>query len=345
MIRTQIKNKVGIIYLDRPEKLNALNLEMINDIEATLKSWENDDQIRLVLFDSETKSGLCAGGDVKAVYDEIIADKFDPKNNFFATESDLCEYVEAYKKPVISHWYGIIMGGGVGLTINSDLIIVDETVNWAMPETRLGFIPDVGSCQYISTLPQAVGQYTGLLGQSLGASDLIKYEFADIFIGSGSYDTLMDEIIDLSSDYEGDILIEEIKKASKKYENREKVSKIDHKIDDIYKYFSYDSLEQIYDGLKDNLDDDFARKSFELFNERSPFMLKTQFEKYFLCKKLTYKEIMALDLKILNYGQKIGSMSEGIRSLIIGKDYKAQWPNKSINDVDETEVKALLEID
>ncbi len=154
----------------------------------------------------------------------------------------------------------------------------------------------------------------------------------------------MDEVIDLSLDYEGDVLIEEIKKASKKYENSKKVSKIDHKIDDINKYFSYDRIELIYDGLKDNLDDDFARKSFELFNERSPFMLKTQFEKYFLCKKLTYKEIMALDLKILNYGQKIGSMREGIRSLIIEKDYKAQWLIKSINGVDDGEVKALLEI-
>lgn len=99
------------------------------------------------------------------------------------------------------------MGGGIGISINSDFIICDETVKWAMPETRLGFVPDVGVGKFISSLPQALGQYLGLCGGSLASPDLIKHGLAHVYIDSKDYEKIREKFFELSENYEGNELI------------------------------------------------------------------------------------------------------------------------------------------
>ena len=144
MINTEVKNKIGLIYLDRPQALNAINGQMVDEIYEALKKFEEDKDIRAILFDSHTEKGLSAGGDLKEIYYNYLTnDEETNDEEFFKKEFDLNKYIMDYPKPIISHWFGITMGGGIGLTIHSDLIIADETTNWAMPETSLGFVPDV----------------------------------------------------------------------------------------------------------------------------------------------------------------------------------------------------------
>ena len=213
MIREIVKNNIGIIYLDRADKINALNLDMIYEIYDILEKWKDDSGIRAVLFDSLADKGFCAGGDLKEVYEDYLTnDDEEDKDNFFRTEFELDKYIERYEKPIMSHWFGITMGGGIGLTINSDIIITDETTNWAMPETRLGFVPDVGVGKEISKLPQALGQYLALTGSSLGASDLIKYDLADFYIKSSKYEDIINKLFTLSDEYEGDKLLDEFRR-------------------------------------------------------------------------------------------------------------------------------------
>lgn len=346
MIKELVRNNIGIIYLDRAEKINALNLDMIYEIYDILEKWKDDGRIRAVLFDSLADKGFCAGGDLKEVYEDYLTnDKEDDKDKFFRTEFELDKYIERYKKPVISHWFGITMGGGIGLTINSDIIITDETTNWAMPETRLGFVPDVGVGKEISKLPQALGQYLALTGSSLGASDLIKYDLADFYIKSSDYKDIINKLFDLSEDYEEDELLEEFRKVLRENKNKENTSKIEDDLGKIEEYFSLDSYRAIYEKLKENTSDDFERKTLANQNERFPFMLSLQFEKYFLCKDLTYAETIDLDYEILKYSVEIGSMEEGIRVTMIDKEDSAKWPIKSLDEVDMAKVKELLGID
>ena len=346
MIKELVRNKIGIIYLDRADKINALNLDMIYEIYDILEKWKNDSGIRAVLFDSLADKGFCSGGDLKEVYEDYLTnDKEDDKDKFFRTEFELDKYIERYKKPVISHWFGITMGGGIGLTINSDIIITDETTNWAMPETRLGFVPDVGVGKEISKLPQALGQYLALTGSSLGASDLIKYDLADFYIKSSDYKDIINKLFDLSEDYEEDELLEEFRKVLRENKNKENTSKIEDDLGKIEEYFSLDSYRAIYEKLKANTSDDFARKTLANQNERFPFMLSLQFEKYFLCKDLTYAETIDLDYEILEYSVELGSMEEGIRVTMIDKEDSAKWPIQSIDEVDMARVKDLLGID
>ena len=345
MIKEKIIENVGIIYLDRPKIINSLNLEMVKDIENILKKWENDDKIKAVLFDSLCQKGFCAGGDLKTIYnDYLLNDNCQNKDEFYEEEFILDKYVKDYKKPIISHYFGIVMGGGIGLTINSDFIVCDESVNWAMPETRLGFVPDVGVCKHISKLPQALGQYLGLCGESLESSDLIKYNLANLYLDSNNYQKLLDILIELSKEYEKEELIENLKIKTEKLKLENKPSKIDKDMGKIEKYFSYDSFDKILENLEANKEDEFAQKTLENLKERYIFMLQVQFEKYFICKNLSKDQVFDLDLNILKYARKTGSMKEGIRSLIIDKE-SANWKEKSLDQVSLLKVKDLLGIE
>lgn len=340
MIQKQIKNKIGIIYLDRPKALNSLNCQMIEKIEEILDIWEKDPAVKAVFFDSKAEGGLSAGGDLKEIYENYIKNENErEKDKFFKKEFDLNKYIIDYPKPIISHWHGVTMGGGIGLTIHSDLIIADETVNWAMPETSLGFVPDVSVGHYISKLPQALGQYVGLTGARLFPDDLVRLGLADILIDSSDYEKILARLFDLDTDRLDliDAFKEEIKDLTRDPED----SDLSRDMEKIERYFSKGSIEEIITELKAN-DDDFAREKLEILEGRDPFMTKVQFEKYFLGKKLSRKDTLDLDLKIINHGLKCGSIEEGIRSVMIDKDKNPIWPIKKLEDVKESEIKDLL---
>ena len=342
MIKTEIKNKIGIIYLDRPEALNALNRYMIGKIEETLKSWEKDPEIKAILFDSKNERGFCAGGDLKEIYvDYLKNDEAKDKDVFFKEEFALDKYLMTYPKPIISHWFGVTMGGGIGLTIHSDLIIADQTVNWAMPETSLGFVPDVGLGYFISKLPQAMGQYVGLLGARLYPDDLLRYGFCHMVINSKDYDELIKRLMNMDTD--SDNLIEDFKEKILDLSQFAKETENTKNLEEIEKHFSKDRVVEIKKSLEAS-DSDFAKESLGVLNNRDPFMLEVQFKKYFLGKKLTKQETIDLDLEIIKYGRKTGALEEGIRSVLIDKDKNPNWPTKSLEDVDHEEVDRLLGI-
>lgn len=346
MIIKEIKDNVGIIYLNRPDKINALNFEMFNDIQNTLEDWEKNDEVKIVLFDAFGEKGFCSGGDLKELYEDyLINDACKNKYKFFSQEVLMDKYIMSYSKPIISHWFGIVMGGGVGLSIHSDIIITDETTKWAMPETKLGFVPDVSVGKNISTLPQALGQYVGLTGAILEASDLIKYNFAHVFCRSDNYQKLIRELFKVAKENPQDKIIEKFKEASEDYNIPLQKTFISQNIKAIEKYFSISNIIDLYKNLENNFDDSFAYKNYHNLKNRSPFMLTLQFEKYFLGKNLSPQETIDLDLKILNYATDKGLLAEGIRANMIDKTYDPSWPTKSLEDVSMASIKNLLSID
>ena len=346
LIKEEIVGNVGVIYLNRPEKINALNFQMIIKLRNILEKWEKDKRVKAILFDSKSEKGFCSGGDLKELYYDFVNNfDCDKKDGFFSKEFSLDKYIANYKKPVVSHWYGVVMGGGIGLSINSDLIICEENVNWAMPETGLGFVPDVGVCHYISKLPKALGQYVGLCGASLESYDLIKYNLADVCVNSKDYKNIVEKLFEFSEIYNGEELIEKVKKEAEKYAVESEKSFLDKHMENIEKHFSHSSLKEIFENLEKNLEDKFLQESFENLKKKDPFMLATQFEKYFVCKSLTYEETLNLDLKVLNYAVDTRSMNEGIKSKIIEKGYEPKRKCKSLDDVSLEKVKKLLKVE
>lgn len=342
MIQKEVKNKIGIIYLDRPKALNSLNRHMIAEIKKTLRTWEKDPDIKAILFDSKFERGLCAGGDLKEIYvDYLKNDEAKDKDVFFREEFALDKYIMDYPKPMISHWFGVTMGGGIGLTIHSDLIIADETVNWAMPETSLGFAPDVAVGYYISQLPQALGQYVGLLGARLYPDDLLRYGLCHVLIDSKDYEEVINRLMTFDTDL--DNFIDEFKEEISDLAKNPKETKNSKNMEKIEKHFSKDSVIEIKESLEQS-DSDFAKESLAVLNNRDPFMVEVQFKKYFLGKKLTKQETIDLDLEIIKYGRKTGALEEGIRSVLIDRDKNPKWPTKNLEEVDHDEVDRLLRV-
>ena len=170
-----IKQTTGIITLNRPQALNALNLSMAEQFANKLQEWQKDQNIERILLQGEGKH-FCAGGDVKSVH--LSGPSSELKREFFAKEYSLNLQIQNFTKPYLSIWKGVVMGGGVGLSIYGDYRIVTDSTKFAMPETSIGFFPDVGSSFFLSKLKNNIGKYLGLTGEIINNRDLLNFKLA-----------------------------------------------------------------------------------------------------------------------------------------------------------------------
>ena len=171
-------NGTGIIHLNRPKALNALNLQMAEDFLKQLNKWQADNNIQRVLLTGEGKA-FCAGGDIKSMF--LSTNVSDLKKNFLFKEYTLNYAISQFSKPYLSIWDGIVMGGGVGLSIYGSARIANEKSKFAMPETAIGFFPDVGGSYFLSRISKGVGLYLGLTGQIINAREMMAFGLATHF--------------------------------------------------------------------------------------------------------------------------------------------------------------------
>lgn len=165
--------------LNRPRAINALDLGMIRRLAVALDRWENDSDVDLVLLDGAGDRGFCAGGDVRALYDFVVAGQVDEVHTFFREEYALNHRIATYPKPIVAIADGVTMGGGIGLAGHARIRIVTERSRLAMPETRIGFSPDVGGSWLLGRAPGRLGEYLGLTGATMDAADALYAGFAD----------------------------------------------------------------------------------------------------------------------------------------------------------------------
>ena len=169
----------GIIHLNRPKALNALNLQMAELFLEQLKNWQNNKTIKRVLLTGEGKA-FCSGGDVKSMF--LSTKISDLKKIFLKNEYILNYAISKFSKPYLSIWNGIVMGGGVGLSIYGKTRIASEKSKFAMPETAIGFFPDVGGSYFLSRISRGIGLYLGLTGARLSnAKEMIVFGLATHF--------------------------------------------------------------------------------------------------------------------------------------------------------------------
>nr|WP_274636899.1 enoyl-CoA hydratase/isomerase family protein [Microbacterium bovistercoris] len=185
---------LGRITLNRPRAINALDLEMIGQIARALDEWEHDPDVELVVLDGAGDRGLCAGGDVRSLYDQIRAGRADDTAAFFRAEYALNDRIAEYPKTIVALADGITMGGGIGLAGHAAIRVVTERSKLAMPETRIGFTPDVGGTWLLGRAPGRIGEYLGLTGATMDAAGAIYAGFADHFVPSDRLDALREAL-------------------------------------------------------------------------------------------------------------------------------------------------------
>jgi enoyl-CoA hydratase len=190
---------VGRITVNRPRAINALTHPMVRHIDEALTAWEADDAIRVVLVTGAGERGLCAGADIRAIYEDVrgslaLSGFAQASQAFFRDEYRLNAHIAAYRKPYIAVMDGITMGGGVGISAHGSVRIVTERSTVAMPETLIGLVPDVGATYLLSRAPGEIGTHLALTGASIGASDAILCRLADHYVPAARIDELIDDL-------------------------------------------------------------------------------------------------------------------------------------------------------
>ena len=169
------------LTLNRPKALNALTLDMAATMLAQLRAWQDNPAVGAVLIDGAGERGLCAGGDLRALYDAAKSGD-DLPARFWSTEYRLDLLIARYRKPVIAIMDGMVMGGGVGISAHAAHRVVTERSTIAMPEVGIGYFPDVGASFLLARAPGRVGFHLALTGERVGAADAIYAGLADIHI-------------------------------------------------------------------------------------------------------------------------------------------------------------------
>ncbi len=199
----RVSGGVGHLTLNRPKALNALDVDMIGLLTNALNEWRNDSAVAVVLLDGAGDRGLCAGGDIRALYEQIRGGAPAQAAGFFRPEYALDAAIGEYPKPVVALADGITMGGGIGLAGHAAVRVVTERSRLAMPETRIGFTPDVGGTWLLALAPGRIGEYLGVTGTTMDAADAIYAGFADVLVPSDRLETLRDRLRTDPSDPRG----------------------------------------------------------------------------------------------------------------------------------------------
>ena len=180
-VLARVENRVGLIVLNRPKAINSLTDSMVKTIQATLSGWERDDDVSAVMVSGAGERGLCAGGDVVAIYHSARADG-EQARRFWHAEYLLNSHIGRYPKPVVALMDGIVMGGGIGIGAHANTRVVTDTSKLAMPEVGIGFIPDVGGTYLLSRAPGLLGLHAALTGAPFSGADAIAMGFADHYV-------------------------------------------------------------------------------------------------------------------------------------------------------------------
>ena len=324
-IKYRENGNAAIITLNRPNNLNALNYEMITSIEECLNNINKNKNIKLVIFKGEGEKAFCAGGDVKSFYEEKFTNKNVLRKNFFYREYKLNYLIKKYKKPIISFVNGICMGGGVGIAMHSSIVVVSENVKFAMPETSIGLFPDVGSVNFLSKLKNNIGIYVALTGKRLVSGDLIELGIANYCISRNNFSSLEKRLINIKN-------MRSIHKIIDEYsENTNSIifPSLNKNINSIFKY---NTVEKII-SLLESSNYIWAQEALNAIKKSSPTSLKISLKQLRLAKYKSFKDNLIIDYRLSQSCMAGVDFYEGVRSVLVDKDFKPIWNPAKVENV------------
>jgi enoyl-CoA hydratase/carnithine racemase len=350
-ILTEVRGRVGFITLNRPKALNALSLSMVRDLLAVLTAWRDDAAVVAVAIRGTNKAGrpgtpeslfggFCAGGDIRFFHQAVLAG--DPDlDAFFTEEYRLNHLIHNYPKPYIAFMDGVVMGGGMGISVGAKVRIVTEHTKMAMPETNIGLFPDVGGGYFLSRCPGSAGEYLALTGAVIGAGEALAYGLADIERPAASLPGLWQQLGDQAF---SDVSAAEQWIATNLIADGARSERAESKFD---AYFSLARVKHIVDALEAAKDDDWAQKTAVVLRKRSPLMLHVTLEQIRRARSMSLADDLRMERDMVHhcFHLRPGAASEtfeGIRALAVDKDYTPKWNPARIEDVKPQMVQAFF---
>jgi len=329
-ILTRIARGVGFLTLNRPKAINSLTHSMVTTMHRVLTEWEHDDDIRAVVLSGAGERGLCAGGDVVAVYRSARGDGVEARR-FWRDEYLLNGYIGRYPKPYVALMDGIAMGGGVGVSAHASTRVVTDTSKVAMPEVGIGFVPDVGGTYILSRAPGRLGLHAGLTGAPFSGSDAIAMGFADHYVPHQALPDLTQAIADDGVD-----------PALDRYAVSPPFSELVAQRAWIDECYEGETVADIVAALRGH-DAGPANDAANLIASRSPTSLAVALEAVRRAAKLdTLQDVLRQDYRVSSAIVRTHDLVEGIRAQVIDKDRNPKWSPASLAAVSEADVETFF---
>ncbi len=325
------------IVLNRPHVLNSLNLEMIRSIQNALDQAEADKRFRFVLFYGAGERGFCAGGDVKALARAIQQKSTLRADLILKEEYDMLMRLHRFSKPVIVLADGITMGAGLGLAATADIAMATERTRMAMPETRIGFFPDVGATGWMfDKCPAGYPEYLGLTGYEMKGAETVRVGFA-------THLTPFDRLPELKNILEGYATrlpspraraAMELASTLDPFFVKDITAKPD--MDEwVAAYFQgKSSLVEIIESLRQcSIQTHLCDQVFERLSERSPTALAVTLKLLRHNEHLPLEDVFRTELSAARFIFNHPDYLEGVRARLVDKDDNPRWQPDKIEDV------------
>uniref|UniRef100_A0AAX7SPS1 3-hydroxyisobutyryl-CoA hydrolase n=1 Tax=Astatotilapia calliptera TaxID=8154 RepID=A0AAX7SPS1_ASTCA len=288
--------RTGVITMNRPKVLNALNLTMIRQIYPQLKKWESDNETDIVIIKGAGDKAFCAGGDIRAVTEAgKVGDSL--AQDFFREEYILNNAIGSYRKPYIALIDGITMGGGVGLSVHGLFRVATEKTLFAMPETAIGLFPDVGGGYFLPRLQGKLGLFLALTGFRLKGRDVQRAGVATHFV-----------------------------------ESKKVPCELSVQVLEVRGLFSASSVEGIVKNLKTD-GSEFAKKQTETLSKMSPTSLKITLKQLQAGAALSLQDVLVMEYRLSQACMRGCDFYEGVRAVLVDKDQNPKWNPSTLEEV------------
>lgn len=325
---------LGIITLDRPRALNAFNHGMVRAITRHLREWRHDPAVDRVLIEATGDRAFCAGGDIIAIYRDAQTLRDDPTRTvateqFWRDEYTLNALMASYPKPIITFMDGLVLGGGVGLGSHATHRVVTETSRVGMPETTIGFVPDVGGTWLLSHAPGELGTRMALTGESVGAASAIHVGLADSFVQRRR----LAELREALATTEPDDAIAAVSEGAGHPSITDDQAELDE-------CFRRDDVGEILVALRSIGRDDLA----DTIESKSPSALVLTLKSLRRARELPSLEAaLVQEFRVAMGCLALPDLEEGIRAQVIDKDRAPRWNPATLAEVDTATLDRIFD--
>lgn len=320
----------GVVTLNRPGALNALTLNMVRALAVALDDWEKDDAILCIIVRGAGDRAFCAGADIRILYDLGKALHHDEQVHFWREEYRLNRRIKFYSKPYVSFIDGIVMGGGAGISVHGSHLVAGENFTFAMPETGIGFFPDVGATFFLPRLPAYVGVYLALTSARISCGDALDLGLAVAHVPRARHARLAERLIGG----------EEINKAIAAERAPQPASALGSHKELIERCFSAETLLSILAYLDETSEagSDFARATAQAIRSKSPLSLTIALRQMHVGAQLGLEDALRTEYRIASRIARGHDFYEGVRAVIIDKDNCPHWNPATLERVEIADV-------
>jgi len=319
-------NNAGILTLNRPKALNALNHEMVKIMHTQLRAWVKPTaSVKLVIQNAEGGKAFCAGGDIRSITDAGREGNIEPGCNFFNDEYRLNYALHTLPVPLVSIIDGITMGGGVGLSVHGTFRVATEKTLFAMPETGIGLFPDVGGGYFLPRIPKAnLGTFLALTGHRVKGVDNVHAGIATHICAKAKLPELTEQLTKCGNKAEiEDLLLEFQEKSLRENVDMNRVFTLDEHLETIKSCFKYNTLDEIKSALQSG--DAWAGQQLDIINKMSPTSCAITLEQLRRGARKNLKEVLNMESQIGATCMRKTDFYEGVRAVLIDRDNSPKW--------------------